>query len=81
MRPDDQTKVLIGQINKVLAEYSEHLPLTGRQIYYRLIDTYSRPKGKQFEDRLYEVLQRENAKRNAWWTKSSRSLATVAATT
>lgn len=57
-RPDDQTKVLIGQINKVLAEYSEHLPLTGRQIYYRLIDTYSRPKGKQFEDRLYEVLQR-----------------------
>ena len=35
--PNGNTRLLLGQIAAVLDEYHEHLPLTIRQIYYRLV--------------------------------------------
>lgn len=55
-KPDTQT--IIDQINEVLEEYSAHLPLTARQIYYRLIDGQGHIKGPKFEAQLYTILRR-----------------------
>ena len=35
-RPQERTKVLLGDVMAVLEEYAKHLPLTSRQVYYRL---------------------------------------------
>jgi hypothetical protein len=56
--PKPATQVIIDQIKEVLEEYSEHLPLTARQIYYRLIDGQGHTKGKEFERQLYTILRR-----------------------
>lgn len=42
--PQKKTLALIGQVQAVLDEYREHLPLTCRQIYYRLIGAHDYPK-------------------------------------
>ncbi len=35
--PDRATERILAQVNDVLDEYREHLPLTIRQIFYRLV--------------------------------------------
>ena len=38
------TRVLLDQVQAVLDEYAEHLPLTNRQIFYRLVGAHGYPK-------------------------------------
>lgn len=56
--PRDDALVLIDQVRAVLAEYREHLPLTVRQIFYRLVGAYDYPKTERDYKRLCERLVR-----------------------
>jgi hypothetical protein len=55
-RPYKKTQVMLARVQDVLAEYEAHLPLTCRQIYYRMIGAFGYPKGEKFEDSLYTLL-------------------------
>src|SRR5215207_7788326 len=55
-RPYRKAQIMLGQVKCILDEYSAHLPLTCRQIYYRMIGEFRHPKGKQFERSLYDLL-------------------------
>lgn len=57
-KPKPKTLPRLRQVRKILAEYEAHLPLTSRQIYYRLIAEYGWPKGTQSETRLAYMLGR-----------------------
>lgn len=47
---------LVGNVQAVLDEYQDHLPLTLRQIFYRLVGAYQFPKTEKDYDRLTEVM-------------------------
>jgi len=55
-RPYHKSEVMLGQVKCILDEYAAHLPLTCRQIYYRMIGEFGHKKGKQFERSLYDLL-------------------------
>ena len=55
-KPYRKGQIMLAQVQKILGEYSEHLPLTCRQIYYRMIGEFGHPKGKKFEGSLYTLL-------------------------
>ena len=57
-RPRAKSLALLDQVNAVLREYIEHLPLTIRQIFYRLVGAYAYDKTEQAYDRLGEMLNR-----------------------
>jgi hypothetical protein len=57
-RPQAKTVPLLEQIQVVLAEYQESLPLTGRQIFYRLVATADYPKTQKDYKALLEVINR-----------------------
>jgi hypothetical protein len=40
-RPQRKTRILLEQIERVLDEYADYLPLTVRQVFYRLVATYA----------------------------------------
>ena len=48
----------MGQIENVLEEYKDHLPLTVRQIFYRLVGEYGYEKDERAYGRLAETLVR-----------------------
>ena len=50
--PQGPTKELLNQVEEVLVEYEDYLPLTIRQIYYRLIGAYDYDKTEQSYFRL-----------------------------
>lgn len=54
--PRPQTIALIGQVQSVLNEYRDQLPLTARQIFYRLVGQYDYDKTEQAYARLCEGL-------------------------
>jgi hypothetical protein len=54
--PHRKTQIMLGQVQGILEEYAEHLPLTARQVYYRMIAEYRHPKGKAFTATLYDLL-------------------------
>ena len=56
--PRRDTVALLAQIDAVLSEYAEHLPLTNRQIFYRLVGTQGYDKTEQAYSRLCEVIGR-----------------------
>ncbi|MEM8608398.1 MAG: hypothetical protein AAGF92_14915 [Myxococcota bacterium] len=56
--PQKKTQNLISNVERVLAEYADHLPLTIRQIFYRLVGKYGYPKSEQAYNRLCECLNR-----------------------
>jgi hypothetical protein len=60
-RPHKKTRVMLSRVQDVLEEYREQLPLTNRQIYYRMIGRFGYPKGEKFERSLYGLL--DNARR------------------
>jgi hypothetical protein len=60
-RPRHQTRLMLAHVQQILDEYEEYLPLTCRQIYYRMIGEWHYPKGKTFENSLYGLL--DNARR------------------
>ena len=55
-KPQKKTLVLLNQIDKVLDEYAAHLPLTARQVYYRLVATRNYAKTENAYARLCETL-------------------------
>jgi hypothetical protein len=55
-RAQRKTEVMLSRVLDVLMEYEAQLPLTNRQIYYRMIGRFGYPKGKSFERSLYRVL-------------------------
>jgi hypothetical protein len=57
-RPQRKTRDLLGQVEVVLSEYSEHLPLTVRQVFYRLVGGYGYDKTEQAYERLCNHLVR-----------------------
>jgi hypothetical protein len=57
-RPQKKTVRLIMQVQEILEEYRNHLPLTARQIFYRLVAAYGYLKTENAYDRLTEVLVR-----------------------
>ncbi len=55
-RPHRKSQILLGQVEQILDEYRAHLPLTVRQIYYRMVAAYGHPKGKVFNETLSDIL-------------------------
>lgn len=60
-KPQSKTLALLTEVEAVLEEYRDYLPMTARQIYYRLIGAYGRPKTEAFYSNLCEHLS--NARR------------------
>jgi len=57
-RPDVATQALLDQVRAVLDEYAAHLPLTIRQIFYRLVAAHDFPKTDGDYKRLCRALNR-----------------------
>ncbi len=57
-RPQAKTRRLLDQVEEVLVEYAEHLPLTLRQVLYRCVAEYGYAKDERAYDRLCEALNR-----------------------
>lgn len=56
--PQRKTLALLDQIQGVLDEYADHLPLTCRQIFYRLVGAHGYPKDERAYNRLLETMNR-----------------------
>lgn len=56
--PRPETLVLLDQVRAILAEYVKHLPLTLRQIFYRLVGAYEYEKTEKAYDRLGETMNK-----------------------
>lgn len=57
-RPQKKTRDLLKQVEAVLDEYWQHLPLTARQIFYRMVGAYDYPKNERAYERLCYYLGR-----------------------
>jgi hypothetical protein len=57
-RPHRKTRTILEQVDSVLDDYQEHLPLTIRQVFYRLVGIYNYPKTEADYKRLCEYLVR-----------------------
>jgi hypothetical protein len=55
-RKGQDNSLLLQQVQDVLEEYRDFLPLTVRQIYYRLIGNYGYEKSKDQQTRLYDLV-------------------------
>lgn len=55
-QPTRETRLMIGRVRNILDEYRAHLPLTCRQIYYRMIAEWKYSKGEKFKRKLYDAL-------------------------
>lgn len=56
--PQAKTRDVLEQVNEVLDDYSDNLPLTVRQIFYRLVGQYGFDKTEQAYNRLTEYIVR-----------------------
>lgn len=50
--PEPESVALVEQVRTVLATFQAHLPVTIRQVFYRLVSTVGFPKTEQAYDRL-----------------------------
>lgn len=57
-RPQAKTRELLAAVEEVLDEYRDHLPLSVRQIFYRLVATRGYEKTERAYNRLAEALVR-----------------------
>jgi hypothetical protein len=57
-RPQRKTRVLLGQVTEIITAYERFLPLTVRQIFYRLVARYGYAKTENAYNRLSEHLVR-----------------------
>ena len=55
-RPQRATLDLLEQVAHVLAEYSDHLPLTLRQVFYRLVAEHGFDKTERSYERLLDAM-------------------------
>ena len=56
--PQPATLAVLDDVQQVLHEYRQHLPLTARQIFYRLVGQYGYDKTERAYARLCEYLVR-----------------------
>jgi hypothetical protein len=61
--PQKKTKVLMAQVQAILGEYEAELPLTARQIFYRLVGKYGYPKTEDAYESLTNHLVRARRSR------------------
>ena len=57
-KPKDDAQRLLAQIGAVLTEYAPYLPLTCRQIFYRLVGAHGFAKTNNAYENLCNVLNR-----------------------
>jgi len=57
-RPHKNTTRLMFQVKQIIEEYRDHLPLTARQIFYRMVAAYGYPKTESAVDSLSQHLVR-----------------------
>ena len=57
-KPQAHTLALLDQVQGVLDEYADYLPLTVRQIFYRLVGAHNYAKTDKAYERLSETLNR-----------------------
>ncbi len=57
-KPRKATQAILSQVDAVLREYRNHLPLTVRQIFYRLVGAFGYPKTERDYNNLTEKLVR-----------------------
>ena len=57
-KPQAASLIVVGQIRAVLAEYAAYLPLTLRQIFYRLVGAHEFEQTEHAYERLGECLNR-----------------------
>jgi len=57
-QPQDKSAALLADVEQVMATYSHLLPLTARQIFYRLVATTNYEKTEQAYERLLNMLNR-----------------------
>ena len=57
-QPGEEVRALLKVVADILEEYRQHLPLTCRQIFYRLVGAYGFPKSENGYKRLCEHLVR-----------------------
>lgn len=55
-RPYTKSRALLDQVRQIIDEYREHLPMTIRQIFYRLVGAYDYPKTAKAYSNLIELL-------------------------
>jgi hypothetical protein len=60
-RPQAKTRGLLAAVEAVLAEYEDYLPLSVRQVFYRLVAMYSYEKTERAYNRLGEAEGCQNA--------------------
>jgi hypothetical protein len=56
--PRPETQVVIAQVQEVIEQYRAYLPMTARQIFYRLVGQYDYEKTERAYKRLCETLVR-----------------------
>lgn len=56
--PNRATKVVLGAVLGIIDQYREHLPLTARQLFYRLVAVHGYDKTEKAYKRLLEYLNR-----------------------
>jgi len=56
--PNAKTEAVLAAVANILDQYREHLPLTARQIFYRLVATVGYDKTEKAYKRLLEYLNR-----------------------
>jgi hypothetical protein len=56
--PREHTLALIGQVREILRGQTAYLPLTARQVFYRLVGAYGYPKDENAYERLCNALGR-----------------------
>ena len=56
--PDENSRAVLAAVLEVIQEYRQYLPLTARQIFYRLVGAYNYPKTEQAYKRLTNKLVR-----------------------
>jgi hypothetical protein len=57
-KPRRETVIVLAQVEDVLREYRAHLPLTVRQVFYRLVGAHGFPKTERAYERLGNYLVR-----------------------
>ena len=57
-RPQAKTLKLHEKVEAILDEYREHLPLLGRQVFYRLVGAHGYPKDERASERVLNLLNR-----------------------
>lgn len=57
-KPERESLELVDHVRGVLATFADYLPVTIRQVFYRLVSTIDYPKTERAYDRLCETLNR-----------------------